>query len=135
MVGRRAEGRNRGERGRTASQTGQWLWQERVRAEKNQGERAPRCAEQAGWRRFLATEARNAKSRIAFGVSDICALERRPGLGRERLAANGCEGSSIEVNEENWLNCLGSVLAPERARAARVARDSYWKANRLGTRG
>src|SRR5262249_41334638 len=36
------------------------LWQERVRAEENQGERSPRCAEQAGWGRFLATEACNA---------------------------------------------------------------------------
>src|SRR5262249_12956114 len=60
-VGQRTEGRNRGGRGRTASQTGQWLWQERVRAEENQGERSPRCAEPAGWGRFLATDACNSE--------------------------------------------------------------------------
>jgi hypothetical protein len=47
-------------RGRRASQTGQRLWQESLRAEENEGARSPRCAEQAGQRRFLATDAREA---------------------------------------------------------------------------
>ena len=55
MVGGRAEGRHREERGKTASPRGQWPWQERVRAEENQGQRSPRCAGQAVGGRFLAT--------------------------------------------------------------------------------
>ena len=43
VVGQRAEGRDGQERERTnnQNQTGQWLWWERVRAEKNQGEDHP----------------------------------------------------------------------------------------------
>src|ERR1700722_12465469 len=36
-----------------------WLWRERVRAEENQRDRSPRCAGQAIWGRFLATDARS----------------------------------------------------------------------------
>src|SRR5262245_23798008 len=46
---------DRGERERTARQTGTWLWQERVRAEENQGRRSCRYAKHAGCGRFLAT--------------------------------------------------------------------------------
>jgi hypothetical protein len=79
-MGRRAERRNRGERGRTASPPGQWLWQGRVRAEENQRLRSPRCAEQAGGGRFLATEERNTASRIAFGGAARGALVLADGL-------------------------------------------------------
>src|SRR5262249_14196426 len=50
VAGQRAEGNNGQERGRTASRTDPWLWQERVRPRESRGERSPRCAEQAGWR-------------------------------------------------------------------------------------
>src|SRR5438876_11851491 len=40
---------NRQRRGRTARRTDPWLWQERVRAEENRGERSPRRAGQAIW--------------------------------------------------------------------------------------
>jgi len=101
-VGQRAEGRNRGGRERTASQTGQWLWQERVRAEENQGERSPRCAEQAGWGRFLATDAGAAKLR-----------EARPAWERaqERLRSR--------LPKEIWASLLD--LLPELTRLADIA--------------
>jgi len=40
-----------GHRGREkrACQTGQWPWNDTVRAEGNQGERSPRCTELSGW--------------------------------------------------------------------------------------
>ena len=69
-MGRRAEGRNRGERGGTTSQTGQWLWQERVRAEENQRLRSPRRAEQADGGRSLATGADWRNCDACGGVSD-----------------------------------------------------------------
>src|SRR5262245_3002339 len=68
--GPEGERRDRGEREGTTRQTGTWLWQERVRAEENQGRRSPRCAKHAGWGRFLATGERNIASQIAFGGAD-----------------------------------------------------------------
>src|SRR5262249_42723303 len=56
VVVRRAAARNRGKRGRTARQTGSWLWQDSVRAEENCGGQSPRCAGYAIAGRFLATE-------------------------------------------------------------------------------
>src|SRR5262249_37892814 len=53
--GQEEERTDRGERERTARQTGTWLWQERVRAEENQGRRSCRYAKHAGCGRFLAT--------------------------------------------------------------------------------
>src|SRR5215471_12889620 len=62
VVGRRAAARNRGERRRTARQTGPWPWQDSVRAEENCGGRSPRCAGYAIAGRFLATSASNAST-------------------------------------------------------------------------
>ena len=79
-VGRQRNGRVRGRR---ASQTGQRLWQESLRAEENQGARSPRCAEQSGQRRFLATEARKAWGMIfrAEALVSTGGLEVRVPLG------------------------------------------------------
>ena len=38
------------DRGKPTSQTGQWPWQGRLRAEKYQADRSPRCAGKTGWR-------------------------------------------------------------------------------------
>ena len=58
-AGQRAEGSNRRRRGRTASRTDPWLWQERVRTEENQGENHLGALTKLAGGRFLATGARN----------------------------------------------------------------------------
>src|SRR2546423_9160311 len=56
-----------GERGRTASQTGQWLCQERLRAQENQAEKSPRCADQEALRKPPGTAENQAETGVLAG--------------------------------------------------------------------
>jgi len=55
------------DRGRTASQTGQWLWQESLRAEENQAEKSPRCADQEALRKPPGIAENQAKTGVLAG--------------------------------------------------------------------
>src|SRR5262249_54077292 len=47
------------DRGRTASQTGPWPWQARLRAQEAQADKLPRCAGQTGWREVPCNRSAN----------------------------------------------------------------------------
>src|SRR5690242_15265378 len=55
------------DRGRIASQTGQWPWEERLRAEENQTEKSPRCADQEAVGKPSGTAENQAETGVLAG--------------------------------------------------------------------
>ena len=88
------------DRGRTASQTGQWPWQGRLRAEENQAEKSPRCADQEALRKPPGTAENQAETGVLAGPPSWLgggSLQPTPSGPGTRKRHMGCPAWRVRV--------------------------------------